>query len=78
MLDSTNVRTCKMKEYQPLKDVENENCPRPQNHQKKNEKIDGGHRQRKFDQNYGRNSGVPSRVNTRCDYEDDFMKKINT
>ena len=31
---------------------------------------------KKFDENYGKVSGVPYWVNARCDYEDDFMKKI--
>ena len=57
------------KECQPLNDVENGKVSRPQNHPKKNEQIDGGHQQRKFDENYGQNSGVPFWVNTRCDYE---------
>ena len=30
----------------------------------------------KFDENYGKASGVPYWVNTRCDYEDDFIRKI--
>ena len=33
---------------------------------------------KKFDENYGKAFGVPYWVNTRCDYEDDFMKKIKT
>ena len=39
-------------------------------------KIDGGHPQQKFDENYGRNSGVTFWVNTRHDCEDDCMKTI--
>ena len=64
------------KECQPLKDVENKKNMRPPNHPKKNEKIEEGRQHRKFDENYDKVSGVPFWVNTRCDYEDDFIKRI--
>ena len=64
------------KECQPLKEFENVEGLQSQNPPKEDKKIDGGHRQQKFDENYGWNSGVPFWFNTRCDYEDDFMKKI--
>ena len=53
----------------PAKDVENEKGPRLPNYPKDVKKLDEGHRQRKFDENYGKASGVPYWVNTRCDYE---------
>ena len=59
-----------------LKEFENVEGLQSQNPPKEDKKIDGGHRQQKFDENYGWNSGVPFWFNTRCDYEDDFMKKI--
>ena len=57
------------KECQPPKDVENEKGLRSKNLLKENEKFDRGHRLQKFDENYGKASGVPYWVNTRCDYE---------
>ena len=57
------------KECQPPKDVENEKSLRSKNLLKENEKFDGGHRLKKFYENYGKASGVPYWVNTRCDYE---------
>ena len=42
----------------------------------KNEKNDEGHQHRKFNDKFGKASGVPGVWSTRCDYEDDFIKRI--
>ena len=48
----------------------------PQILSKDNQKINEDRRHQKFDENYGKASGVPYWVNTRQDYEDNFMQKI--
>ena len=48
----------------------------PQILSKDNQKINKDRRHQKFDENYGKASGVPYWVNTRQDYEDNFMQKI--
>ena len=57
------------KECQPPKDVENQKNPCSKNLLKEKEKLDRGHRLQELDENYGKASGVPYWVNTRCDYE---------
>ena len=64
------------KECQPRKDVENEKNLCSSNPLKDNEKINEDQRHQNFEENYDKASGVPYWVNTRQDYEDNFMQKI--
>ena len=57
-----------------LKEVENEKNLCSSNPSKNNEKINDRHQ--KFDENYGKASGLPYWMNTWQDYEDNFMHKI--